>query len=653
VSAVTERWPRLVALGATGAALFGGLLVAVFMARPALHLDMGAGGELDRPLATGFHDPELDETGASFRWTSERATLRLTGLDRRIGWRLRVRLRAPRPPSSVLPELGIDVDGQTRQRAPAPPTYTEIVADLPAREPSPRITRIDLVTSAVFVPGPQDPRQLGVQIDSIALEAAPGARPMPPLDPVWMALAGGAVLGVVLALLDLPLAITVALLALAVLNEALLVRGTVLFLPFPQINLRVIAGLALVAAVATALARRLARAPLAIETRMLAAVWLVLTWVKVALILHPAMFVGDIGFHRNRLIVVERGTWLFTSESPGGAFPYPVAYYVLVSWIDTLVRNGEVVLRLVAASADAALCGLAYPILVRLGVDRRRALGAAVALLLTPALFHIQVVAFLANAFGNVMSAFALLAVATPAGGAMAAGQLIIGFALTLVALLSHLSAAVMLTATLGVLGFVLIVSGSVTRQANAVRNGLAILLLTMAAAGAAFAIYYVHFMPTLGEAWRRGGQASAAPSPDAAPPVQRIEPHQTRFAPGRAALLSRLAAVPRYTLRSYGAPLLLLATWGAVDLWRRRRVDGLAHLLGPWLGVCVTFFVLAMLTPIDLRYYLAAAPALAVLAGAGLGDLLDRPPVGRAVGALLGVWLLVHGLWHDFSWLA
>ena len=45
---------------------------------------------------------------------------------------------------------------------------------------------------------------------------------------------------------------------------------------------------------------------------------------------------------------------------------------------------------------------------------------------------------------------------------------------------------------------------------------------------------------------------------------------------------------------------------------------DRLALTLGGWILACAAFLVIGVLTPVDMRYYLAAIPALAIAAGDG-----------------------------------
>ena len=150
---------------------------------------------------------------------------------------------------------------------------------------------------------------------------------------------------------------------------------------------------------------------------------------------------------------------------------------------------------------------------------------------------------------------------------------------------------------------------------------------------------------------------AEAAPLLPARPaprvPVQRYEPHQTQWAPGWPALASRAGAAPVYAWRAYRPGVLALAAVGLPVAWRRRRVDPVASLALCTTAVCAGFLGLGLLSPIDLRYYLAAHPAIAMLGGLGVA-------AGHAAGGLkrIAAWLTLAatgaaGIAYWFSWLA
>ncbi len=103
---------------------------------------------------------------------------------------------------------------------------------------------------------------------------------------------------------------------------------------------------------------------------------------------------------------------------------------------------------------------------------------------------------------------------------------------------------------------------------------------------------------------------------------------------------------------RGFTLPFLMLAVGGLAVGWRSRS-DPFLLVVAGWLGACVAFLVLGVLTPVDFRYYYAAMPVVALLAARGLVWLWRYGPSSRAAagilaggGALIGVnnWLRVLG---------
>jgi hypothetical protein len=129
-----------------------------------------------------------------------------------------------------------------------------------------------------------------------------------------------------------------------------------------------------------------------------------------------------------------------------------------------------------------------------------------------------------------------------------------------------------------------------------------AVLLATAVAVFLAVALYYAHFMDTYNTQLARIGAETAAAAPDA----------------GGRGILARLISVPRYLDLYFGIPVLVLAGWGAGVMWRTARTDRLTLAIAGWTLACLAFLVLGVLTPVDMRYYLAAIPVIAIVAGTG-----------------------------------
>jgi hypothetical protein len=104
----------------------------------------------------------------------------------------------------------------------------------------------------------------------------------------------------------------------------------------------------------------------------------------------------------------------------------------------------------------------------------------------------------------------------------------------------------------------------------------------------------------------------------------------------GGRGISDRLAAVPRYLNLYFGFPALVLAGWGAAELWRSRARDRATLAATGWLLSCGAFLVLGILTPVDMRYYLAAIPALAVFGATAAAAGWNHGPTQRAIVVVL-----------------
>jgi hypothetical protein len=140
-----------------------------------------------------------------------------------------------------------------------------------------------------------------------------------------------------------------------------------------------------------------------------------------------------------------------------------------------------------------------------------------------------------------------------------------------------------------------------------------AIGLATACAALLAIVVYYAHFMDTYRTELARIGHETATAAPAA----------------GGRTIGDRLRLVP-YSLGIYfGAPVLLLALLGATELGLRRGTDRLTLTVTGWIVSCLAFLLIGVVTPVDMRHYLAAVPAVAIAAGYGAAWAWSesRPP--------------------------
>jgi hypothetical protein len=575
------------------AALLGAAWVALFYAwHPALVI------ELDRDLprnVSGLYPVERDDaSGLTFAWMGDEAVLRLPGLDRGVGWTLDLRMRGGRPADDN-PDVAVVVDGVTVSSHRATAEWSDVRIAIPARADR-RGLMLGLRSSATFVPGGGDPRALGVMLDRLSL--SPDGIVVVPRPALVRTAAASAAMGAGMALLGVTAGSAIGgAVLLSAAGSAIVARGFGPFTDYPTTvsTLGLWIGIVLAAGAIAVQYRR----PLRNTARFAAAFSASALFLKLLVLLHPNMPVGDAMFHAHRFQGVLAGNLYFTSIAPGGySFPYPPGLYVFASMFAGFVRRGAAdmaLLRTIATAADAAAGLFLYWIVMRAWGNR---LAAAMAV----AIYHLVPVDLAVLTTGNLTNAFAQ-ALAVGALGLIGAGRAGAGTfaALALVLAASYLShtstLAIVFVATIATAMLLLLRGGPSMRRVAA---GVA--LATVAASVLAVVVYYAHFMDTYRAELSRIGQETANAAADA----------------GGRTIGDRLKGVP-YSISTYiGAPVLLFAFLGAVELARRRETDRLALALGGWSLSCLLFLAIGIVTPVDMRHYLAAVPVLAIAAGYG-----------------------------------
>jgi hypothetical protein len=154
-----------------------------------------------------------------------------------------------------------------------------------------------------------------------------------------------------------------------------------------------------------------------------------------------------------------------------------------------------------------------------------------------------------------------------------------------------------------------------------------AVLVATIVATTLAVIVYYAHFMETYRTELARIGAETAAAAPDA----------------GGRSIGARILSVPRYLYIYVGIPALVLAAWGAGALWQRGARDRLTLAVAGWAAACVGFLLLGVLTPVDMRHYLAAIPVVAITGALGAGTAWAAGRTPRAIAAVLLAWSLLN----------
>ena len=614
---------------AAGAALLGALASAVWLA-----LFYAAGDGLHTNfdvdpsrLVSGVYNAERDPaTGLTFAWTGPEVGLRLPGLDRRVPWSLTLRVRGARAEPAANPSLTFLVDGIAVDTRSTHTDFEEIQFIVSPR-PERRGAVLSLQISSTFIPGAADRRQLGVMLDFLRL--TPDGLVLPPSEIFWPAMLGGGALASAIALLNVTSGSAIgAAVLLAAGQGAVLAHGFGPYTNFAQLAARTALSIAAALAAAGWLGRQRSP-PLRNTARFAAAFSAGACFLKLLVLLHPDMPIGDALFHAHRFQGVLGGNLYFTSIAPGGyAFPYAPGLYVFASPFAWLVRRetGDVyLLRIITAAADTVAGLLLYGLVSR-GWNDRLAGAISVALYhLTPLSFGILTVGNLTNAFAESLAVGALAVLASPALRIPRSGM---AAALTLIltaAFLSHTSTFAILSVCASFVAVLFVWKGGPALRAPATTVALA----TAIAVGLAIALYYAHFVGTYQTELTRLGAETASVAPDAG---------------GRSAW-ERALAVPRYLHIYLGTPMLMLALGGAVDRWRRASRDRLTLSVSAWALTCSLYLLVGVLTPLDMRYYLAVIPALAVLAGVGASWGWQHGGATRMVAALLLAWIVWSGV--------
>jgi hypothetical protein len=647
------------------AALAGGLLGAAGLLATYARAGDVAFTMADRAprVLWGFHGPEL-AGDQSFAWTAAQAGVTLQGLDRRLAWQCRIRLRGARPPGTPLPTVALSVDGLTTVSVQT----TNEFADLPLTvAPRPERNGVVLAMTAApaFVPGGGDTRELGVQVDHIACR--PDGTPWPPEPPLVAAAGVTAIFGGAFALLGAPLWLAALGAAVVGLAQAQpLATGVALYTPYWTRLLPLAAG-----AVATALgvlgaARWIMGRPLSSSARFALGYSAAVFYVLLSGLTHPSKALIDAVFHAHRLEWVHAGRYFFTQPMPDGvSFPYAIALYVISSPFMAFTRDHVTLLRVVVTAVHV-LAGLGlYAVLARRRDDR---LAGALAVALWPLVPHWFIVvgnANMTNAFGQSVATAALLCAVTFLPDRRRWWSIGVVFVLTLVAFLSHVSTFPLLAVALGAIAVVYFAARSAGLRPAAVT----LAALTAAAALASVLLYYGHFTEVYRSLDRVRSRPASSAAAAAQPPAAALDPTldptlaTTRGAPTPGTLV-RLETAGGVGLRAVGWPILVLAAVGAWRLRSERKPDALTLALAGWLAAGLLFLAFGVLSPVEPRFYrymvefigrvfYASWPALVILAGLGAANLWRRGTPGRAaatvaVAAALAVGLSTWAGWYS-----
>lgn len=586
--------------------------------------------------ARGFFPVEIDQrSGDRYSWTAETARVSIPHVNRGQAHTLTIVLSGGRPGNQPDPVVTLTVDGSPAASCRVTNERSRCQAVIPARAMDRAV--IGLQVSPAYVPGGADTRTLGVIAHELILTPATGH--FVPSWPVLGALAAAVALAVgavLLCGLSGPIsAMTVtgitAAFAWLLLQDGAYVGTYVDSL----LNVAIGAGIGgvLVAGV------RRQWPTLAGIPDWSVAVGLVLagTIVKLGFFNHPLATIGDGIFQLHRAQMVRAGSYFFTSITPRPffEFPYAIGLYVAAMpfWSRFPTDIDQVhLLRGVAVGADALVGVACYFAVFRQWRDRRAALLVAGLWPFARAPLEALCNSNLTNVFGQGLFGVAMAGLAWIAAAGASAPAVAITFAFLTGAFLSHFSTFSVGVPLVGVVGLALIVGG----RGQTRRAGYWALGMGLAAVGVAYAVYYSHFIDVYRATWAR------------------IASHETVDAAGSSIAASPIVKLQRWasgTSDDYGLPGLVLAAAaaiGAVALGRRRPREGVTLVLGGWLAIWIGFTVLGIVSAVQMRVNLAAAPLFVCLGAYGLATLGSRSRTGLLIAGVATIAIVVNGarLW-------
>jgi hypothetical protein len=441
----------------------------------------------------------------------------------------------------------------------------------------------------------RDGRRLGAKLEAVRLEASPPALPSPGLLGCFLMPAIAVVVGGLASGLGAGPAI---LLSLAVsFVEALLLWPSGLVRSEETARLGGLLalgglGIALFArAVNSKDEQRERRGPYAFAALLVAVL------LQGAIATSPLMVVSDAVFHANMLARVAGGDFFPTSvtqHTPPFRFPYGVSFYALLV---PLARSVDPVWLVRAGAALSGVLASVGLFLLVAPLGARRAALAVVLLQLLPETLTVYSYGNLSNIFGESLTAlfFSWWAGAAPGGLAVGAGLLALGA-------LGHFSSFVVL----------LVLTACLLLLSK--RRGALVVALGLGLAGAYYATFSGLILRELPRLFGGGGGHHLG-------------------------MLQSLAGQAMSALRQWGLPAVVLAVLG------RPQGEGLDRdLRAFWLAGGI-LAVLAVLSPLDVRYLYALTLVVSIAAASGLELLLERGGASRLLGwGLLAAQAVIQG---------
>jgi hypothetical protein len=646
---------RAAAVGLFGAMAGALCLTFAFSRQPELTLDMDR--ELPRTVS-GVYPPERSED-LTFAWTTNRAQIALSGVDRRVSWICTVRFRGGRGEPIPQPVVDVSVDGLTAASRTATNEYQDLdVTALPRDRDGLVLT---IAVSSTVVPGPHDTRQLGVQLDRLACRPGGEGIALPPRRALLHATVAAAILGAALSLIDIIAVSAVgATLLLAAAQAVPFSTGAAPYDTYGGLAVRLALWIGLAMVAAAGIARRLTGQRLRNTAKFVLALSAGVLYLQLLALLHPSKTVVDAVFQAHRLEWVLSGRFLFTQAMGSGVqFPYAIGLYVFAAPWSLLTDDYVTLLRIVVCASEIVAGTLLYVMVVRTWGDRLSGAVATALFSLVPMKYVFIGSANLTNVFGQSVALGAMAAVTTLSLGPGRFGHVAVLIALAAWAFLCHVSTAATLLTTLTITACLYWWCGGPALKTPAHRA----LVATIVAAVLSIVVYYGHFGTVYTNALRLG-----APSTSPAP----AEPAQPAGGEGQSGVATRYRTFTPLpvrirdalvlTVQSTGWPILILAGVGAWRVWIRGAPDRLVFSVIAWTLTYFIFLAVAVMR-VDMQYQrysyefvgrltFATYSAAMVLAGHGAAWAWRAGRVARIASAVLLVSAVVVGIQNWLVWL-
>ena len=641
---MSERIRVLVIAGVCGGLLGAIWVVIAYALHPALALEMDR--SFPRRLASGLYDSERSGD-RTFAWTSQRADIKLTGINRRTPWSCSINLRGGRSDPATQPSVDVAADGIVGQTVKATNEFQDATIVLPPRSTAGGV--LTITSSSTLSPGPSDSRQLGIQIDRITCAPQTSAV-LPPTATIRDASLTGAIFGVAMALSGLTLgAAIVGVTLLTALQSLPLSAGPAPYVPFSETMFGFAMSIAVATVVLIFAIDRFRSTALQNAARIVIVLSAGVLYLKLAGLLHPSKLPVDAVFHAHRLEWVLGGRYYFTQPMPGGvSFPYAIGLYLFAAPWSMFTRDYVTLLRVIVCAAQAIAGALLYPVVLKAWADRVAAIVAVALFNLVPLSYGLLGNANLTNTFGE---AVALATVLTASLLTPRVLPLVLLLLLSSLGFLSHVGTFAILGVTLITLAVLYGWLGGAALR----RLAWSIAAVSIVSALLAVVVYYGHFGDVYRKAVEVRATASVSETQSGRPPAG------TADVVASASLASRVVNASTFAIQVIGWPLILLALVGAWRLLIEGARDRASLAVLAWMLACVTFLAIALMrvdAPFQRyaaeffgRVLLATSPAAVLLAARATGWAWQQGLALRFASASLLVCAAFLGLQSWTSW--